>query len=69
MQAFWEVVLAIVIVVIGWRLFEGLVSKFDNGETTFSAVSDLVGLCGEFRAARSPRCRRRLLRRRPRRRA
>jgi TRAP-type C4-dicarboxylate transport system permease small subunit len=35
LQAFWEVVLAIVIVVIGWRLFVGFTEKLDNGQTTF----------------------------------
>ncbi|PWK62325.1 TRAP transporter small permease [Roseicyclus mahoneyensis] len=33
--AFWEVVLAVVIVVIGWRLFMGFIEKIDNGQTTF----------------------------------
>ena len=33
--AFWEVVLAIVILVIGWRLFVGMTEKFDNQQTTF----------------------------------
>jgi TRAP-type C4-dicarboxylate transport system permease small subunit len=32
---FWEVALAALLVVICWRLYEGLVSKFNNGETTF----------------------------------
>jgi hypothetical protein len=35
LQAFWEVVLAVVIVVIGWRLFIGFTEKIDNGQTTF----------------------------------
>lgn len=35
LAAFWEVVLAVVIVVIGWRLFAGFVEKIDNGQTTF----------------------------------
>lgn len=33
--AFWEVVLALVLVLISWRLFEGLLSKMSNGETTY----------------------------------
>ena len=33
--AFWEVVLALVLILISWRLFEGLLSKMSNGETTF----------------------------------
>jgi len=33
--AFWEVMLAAVIVLITWRLFAGLQSKFGNGETTY----------------------------------
>jgi hypothetical protein len=33
--AFWEVVLAIVIVVIGWRLYAGFLEKLANGETSF----------------------------------
>lgn len=33
--AFWEVVLAIVVIVIGWRLFIGMTDKLDNGQTTF----------------------------------
>ena len=32
---FWEVVLAVVIVVIAWRLFAGMLVKYDNGQTTF----------------------------------
>ncbi|NKX45705.1 TRAP transporter small permease [Roseicyclus persicicus] len=35
LTAFWEVVLALVIVVIGWRLYLGFVEKIDNGQTTF----------------------------------
>lgn len=35
LTAFWEVVLALVIVVIGWRLFLGFTEKLDNGQTTF----------------------------------
>ena len=35
LTAFWEVVLAIVIVVIGWRLYAGFLEKLDNGQTTF----------------------------------
>ena len=33
--AFWEAVLALVIVVIAWRLFIGLTEKLGNGQTTF----------------------------------
>jgi len=33
--AFWEVMLALVIIVIGWRLYAGFVEKVDNGQTTF----------------------------------
>lgn len=33
--AFWEIVLALVILLISWRLFEGLQSKYRYGETTF----------------------------------
>jgi len=33
--AFWESVLAAVIVLIGLRLYAGLLGKLDNGETTF----------------------------------
>lgn len=32
--AFWEVIFAAVLVVIAWRLSQGLFSKFHNGETT-----------------------------------
>lgn len=32
---FWEVVLAGLLVLISWRLYEGLLSKMNNGETTF----------------------------------
>jgi TRAP-type C4-dicarboxylate transport system permease small subunit len=35
LTAFWEVVLALVIIVIGWRLFMGFTEKLDNGQTTF----------------------------------
>lgn len=33
--AFWEVVLTLVVLLIAWRLFEGLQSKYRYGETTF----------------------------------
>jgi TRAP-type C4-dicarboxylate transport system permease small subunit len=33
--AVWEVVLAVVILVIGWRLHAGFLEKLDNGETSF----------------------------------
>ena len=32
--AFWEIVLTLVILLIAWRLFEGFLSKYGNGETT-----------------------------------
>lgn len=35
LAAFWEVVLALVILLIGWRLFIGFTEKIDNGQTTF----------------------------------
>jgi len=35
LTAFWEVVLALVIIVIGWRLFIGFTAKIDNGQTSF----------------------------------
>lgn len=35
LTAFWEVVLAMVIILIGWRLFIGFTEKIDNGQTTF----------------------------------
>lgn len=35
LAAFWEVVLAIVIVVIAWRLYVGFTEKLANGQTTF----------------------------------
>ena len=34
-QAFWEIVLALAIVLLTWRLFDGLLGKYGNGETTF----------------------------------
>ncbi|WP_299876432.1 TRAP transporter small permease [uncultured Sulfitobacter sp.] len=34
-KAFWEVVLALVILLIIWRLFEGMQRYIGNGETTF----------------------------------
>ena len=34
-QAFWEIVLALAILLLSWRLFEGLLGKYGNGETTF----------------------------------
>jgi TRAP-type C4-dicarboxylate transport system permease small subunit len=33
--AFWELVLTLIILVIGWRLFAGFTDKLDNGQTTF----------------------------------
>lgn len=33
--AFWEVVLTLVIAVIAWRLFIGMLDKYDNQQTTF----------------------------------
>jgi hypothetical protein len=35
LAAFWEVVLAFVILVIGWRLYAGFLEKLDNGQTSF----------------------------------
>ena len=35
LTAFWEGVLALVILVIGWRLFVGFTEKLDNGQTSF----------------------------------
>lgn len=35
LAAFWEIVLALVILVIGWRLLIGTLDKFDTGQTTF----------------------------------
>ncbi|WP_439140264.1 TRAP transporter small permease [Roseicyclus sp.] len=35
LAAFWEVVLAAIIIVIGWRLYLGFLEKLDNGQTTF----------------------------------
>lgn len=32
--AFWETIFAFILVVIAWRLSQGLISKFYNGETT-----------------------------------
>lgn len=33
--AFWEAVFAAAMVLIGWRLYEGMLTKLSNGETTF----------------------------------
>lgn len=33
--AFWEVLLALAILLLTWRLFDGLAGKYQNGETTF----------------------------------
>jgi TRAP-type C4-dicarboxylate transport system permease small subunit len=35
LTAFWEGVLAAIIIVIGWRLYLGFLEKIDNGQTTF----------------------------------
>ena len=35
LTAFWEVMLAVVIIVIGWRLYAGFTEKLANGQTTF----------------------------------
>ena len=35
LAAFWEMVLAIVIIIIAWRLYTGFTEKLDNGQTTF----------------------------------
>ena len=33
--AFWDIVLTLVILLISWRLFAGMLDKLNNGETTF----------------------------------
>lgn len=35
LTAFWEVCMAIVVVIIAWRLFFGLENKYSTGQTTF----------------------------------
>ncbi|MDG3040257.1 TRAP transporter small permease [Roseicyclus marinus] len=35
LAAFWEIVLAFVIILIGWRLYAGFLEKLDNGQTSF----------------------------------
>lgn len=35
LAAFWEVVVALVILVIAWRLYVGFAEKYSNGQTTF----------------------------------
>ncbi len=35
LMAFWEVIFALVIIIITWRLYEGMLGKLRNGETTF----------------------------------
>ena len=35
LAAFWEVIFALVIILITWRLYEGMIGKISNGETTF----------------------------------
>ncbi|WP_150523561.1 TRAP transporter small permease [Roseibium sediminis] len=35
LRTFWEVLLTAVIILITWRLYEGMVSKMEYGETTF----------------------------------
>lgn len=35
LAAFWEVILAVVIIVIAWRLYVGFTEKLGNGQTTF----------------------------------
>lgn len=35
LMAFWEVLLTLVILLITWRLFAGMLGKLGNGETTF----------------------------------
>jgi len=32
---FWDVLFALVLILISWRLYEGLIGKFGNGQTTF----------------------------------
>ena len=34
LRAFWEVLMALAIILIGWRLYVGLLEKVDNGQTT-----------------------------------
>ena len=34
-MAFWETVLSLVIILITWRLYEGMLTKYHNGQTTF----------------------------------
>jgi len=33
--AFWEILFALVMALIAWRLYEGMLTKLQNGETTF----------------------------------
>ena len=35
LSAFWEIIFALVIILITWRLYEGMLGKIRNGETTF----------------------------------
>lgn len=34
-SAFWEIIFAFVVILITWRLYEGMLGKMRNGETTF----------------------------------
>ncbi|MGH1417213.1 MAG: TRAP transporter small permease [Pelagimonas sp.] len=34
-QAFWEVIFAMIMILITWRLYEGMLNKMSYGETTF----------------------------------
>ena len=34
-RSFWEVVFALILILLAWRLFEGMQGKIRNGETTF----------------------------------
>lgn len=52
LMAFWEVALAIVIVVIGWRLYAGFVEKIGNGQTSFLLQFPVWwAYCASFAAA------------------
>ena len=35
LRTFWEILLSATIILITWRLYEGMVSKMEYGETTF----------------------------------
>ena len=64
-RSFWEVVFALILILLAWRLFEGMQGKIRNGETTFllqfpiwwayaasflaSAIAAIVGVYVAFR--------------------